>query len=350
MALNEKTLNDFKNVEKFREEVINPIFPNARFASNFMVSSPDEPAKSFNGKLSPVNLFKDTDYEYIGDGKFLHYTSLFGIKAILETGFLRMSEFGNLIDKNELLYASQIFEGNPLFQFDKEKLEQLKDNIFCLSMCESNEDTKRNQFMWEVYADKGKGVFIEFEFTKPNPKKFLLGKVKYGDNKLQSLKDIKELAERFEKENNNFFPNNFLEFLFEMQSFHKRKRYEIEQEIRLFMNKQKGLYEDHKHESIYKDINSNGEVKYFNKLYIKGRHPFLDFEYPFSDNEDTVFNEFPQIEIRNITLGFNISIPNKVELSDLFCSIKKEHLYEYKINQIDEDGNIKEMYPPCNLV
>ena len=69
MTGNEKTFKDFENVDKFKKEVINPIFPQAVFASSFMVSSPDELATDFNGKLSPINLFKDTDYEYKGDGK-----------------------------------------------------------------------------------------------------------------------------------------------------------------------------------------------------------------------------------------------------------------------------------------
>ena len=334
---------NFENVDKFRKEVINPIFPNAHFASSFMVSSPDKPATSFNGKLSPINLFKDTVYEYKGDGKFLHYTSLFGIKAILETGYLRMSEFGNLLDNKELNYAAQVFEGNSLFQFDKEKIEQLKDNIFCLSMCESNEATKRDDFMWEVYGDSGKGALIEFVFTKNEPKKFLLGKVKYGDEELQPLKNIKMLAEQFVNNKNVIFPNNFIEFLIEIQSFHKTKRYKVEQEVRLLMKEVKSKYKEHKFKSIYKDINSNQEVKYFNRLFLKGRHPFLDLNYPFSDEVDAVFNEFPQIEIKNIILGFNISVENKVAITYLFNEIKTKHNYEFDIFQINNEKEIIKM-------
>ena len=349
MSFNEKTLYDFENVTKFRKEVINPIFPNADFKSSFMVSSPDEPATSFKGELSTNNLFKETDYEYKGDGRFLHYTSLFGIKAILETGFLRMSEFGNLIDKKELQYGARVFEDNSIFQFDKDELEKLKNNLFCLSACESNEFTKRDGFMWEVYADKGKGVLLEFELTKKNPKKFLLGKVQYGDNSLQPLKIIKAHAEQFVKDNEGFFPNNFLQLFMEIQSFHKAERYKVEQEVRLFLKVEKEAHENHTLESIYKDINSNQEVKYFNQLYLKGRHPYLNFKYPFSDEEDEVFNEFPQIEIKNIILGYNISVENKVDLAYFLCNLKKEHKYDFKISQICDEGIIKEMYPPCNL-
>lgn len=350
MAIGENSINNHRNVDKFIKEVINPMFPNARFASSFMHSGYEEPATSFEGKLSPINLFKDTDYEYKGDHKFIHYTSLLGLKAILETGYLRMSEFGNLIDKNELQYASEIFIDNPIFQIKKEKLEQLKENLFCLSMCESNEKTKRNAFLWEVYGDKGKGAVIEFELTKKNPKHFLLGNIQYRNETLDKLRELKKNAVNFEINNNGFFPNNFIELLTEIQSFHKSKRYNAEKEVRLFLKTDKRQYEEHQRESIYKDINSNQEVKYFNKLYLKGKHPFMDFKYPFSDEDDAVFNEFPQIEIKNIILGYNISTENKDDLADLFCSIKREHNYDYKINHINEEGNIIEMYPPCNIL
>jgi hypothetical protein len=345
MAENDNTVmfQDFDRIEKFKNEVIKPIFPNVRFGSSMMVTAPGEPATSFEGNLSTENLFKDTDYEYKGEGEFLHYTSLFGIKGILETGFFRMSEFGNLVDKEELLYGLRVFENNPLFQYDKNKLKHLKENIFCLSACQSNEKTKRDAFMWEVYGDKGKGVLIEFEFTKKDPNKFLLGKVQYGNESLKPLKDLKIGVEKFAEDEQNILPNNFSEFLMEMQSFHKSKRYKTEKEVRLFLKVERYQYDEHKLESIYKDINSNQEVKYFNKLFLKGRHPFLDFKYPLSDEEDAVFNEFPQIEIKNIILGFNISDENQINISYFLKSLRNTYNYDFKISYINDEGDILDM-------
>lgn len=338
MIGNEKTFKNFENVDKFRKEVINPIFPNASFARSLMVSSPDEPATSFNGQLSPIDLFKDTNYEYKGNGKFLHYTSLFGIKAILETGYLRMSEFGNLIDKHELLYASNVFKDNPLFQFDNTELNFLKENIFCLSACQSNEITKRNALMWEVYGDKGKGVIIEFELTKKAPSNFLLGNVQYGEEALRPLKEIKKLSEEIKNDNAAIFPNNFPELLLEIQSFHKTKRYEAEEEVRLFLKVERYQYKEHELESIYKDINSNQEVKYFNKLFLKGRHLYLDKE---NFNNINILNEFPQIEIKNIILGFNISDENQINISYFLRSLKNTYNYDFKISYINDEGHIR---------
>jgi hypothetical protein len=345
MAENDNTImfQDFDRIEKFKNEVIKPIFPNVKFESSMMVTALGEPATSFKGKLSSINLFKDTKYEYKGDSKFLHYTSLFSLKAVLETGFLRMSEFGNLIDKNELMYASENFINNPIFQIKKEELEQLKENIFCLSACQSNEETKRDAFMWEVYGDKGKGVFIEFEFTKKDPNKFLLGKVQYGNESLKPLKDLEKGVEKFAKDEQNILPNNFSEFFMEIQSFHKAERYKVEQEVRLFLKVEKQAHKVHKLESIYQDINSNQEVKYFYKLFLKARRPFLDFEDSLSNEEDAVFDEFPQIEIKNIILGYNISVEKKVNLTYFLNNLKNIYKYDFIISQINDEGEIYEM-------
>ena len=339
--INESWAVAHEKVEKFKREVINPIFPNARFESSFMVGSPEQAPNSFEPKLSSGELLKNTDYKYDGDGKYIHYTTLFGLKLILESGFLRMSEFGNLIDEKELIYAASVFDGNPLFKFNQEKLNHLKENLFCLSLCQSNETTKRNHLMWEVYGDKGKGVIIELELNKQDPFFFLLGKIQYGEEALEPLKKLKHLSEEFSNTNDGFFPNNFLEFILEMQSFHKVKIFEAEQEIRLLMKEDKGQYESHNHKTIYRDINSKQEVKYFNKLFLKERYPYMD-SINIKSKID-VLDSYPQIEIKNIILGYNISIQNKIDLMFLLNDLKSTFNYNFTISQINDEGEIFEM-------
>lgn len=328
-------------IEKFKTDVINKVFPNARFASSFMFGSPEQAPNSFKPKLSTRELLKGTDYEYDGDGKYIHYTSLFGLKLILESGFLRMSEFGNLIDKKELLYAASVFNDNPIFKFDPEKLKHLKENIFSLSLCQSNESTKGNRFMWEAYGDKGKGVIIELELNKRDPSFFLLGNMKYGEDALKPIKKLKSLAEKFSETHEGFFPDNFMEFILEMESFHKVKIFEAEEEIRLLMKEDKRRYESHKHETIYKDINSNQEVKYFNKLFLEERYPFNDLI--IQDNEINILDTHPQVRIKNIILGYNISIKNKFDLMLLLNDLKKQYKYNFNISQMNDEGEIFEM-------
>jgi hypothetical protein len=335
---NDSWENAHEKISKFENDVIKPIFPNARFSSAFMMGSPEQAPNSFKPKLSTGELFKSTVYENDGDGKYIHYTTLFGLKLILESGFLRMSEFGNLIDEKELLYSASVFGDNPIFKFDPKNLIHLKENLFCLSLCQSNEETKRNHLMWEVYADKGKGVIIELELNKQDPFYFLIGKIQYGEEGLEPIKRLKSLCEEFSKTHEGFFPNNFVEFILEMQSFHKVKIFESEQEIRLLMKEDKGQYESHKHRTIYQDINSKQEVKYFNKLYLKER-------YPFDDSVDVsgkinILDSYPKIEIKNIILGYNISIENKVDIMFLLNDLKSKFNYNFKILQINDEGEI----------
>lgn len=337
MAIDKQISKDFERVDHFISTVIHPVLPNAKLKESFINGAP---TTYFEGKLSSGELFKKTDYEYKGDGKFIHYTSLLGLKTILDSGFLRMSEFGNLIDKNELHYAASVFSENPIFSFDKTKTEQLKDSILCLSICESNERTKKNDLMWEVYGDKGKGAIIEFELTKKDPYFFILGKMQYGIEGLKPLSELKKLAENYiNNKDNVMFPNNFPELLLELQSFHKSKRYEGENEIRLLLKRNKEFPED----TIYEDINSNQEVKYFNKLFLKGRYPYAEDEIKPNEYGISIFDEFPQIEIKNIILGFNISVENKIAITDLLNEIKAKHNYEFEIFQINDEKEIIKM-------
>lgn len=341
--MDEVTQQNFNNVDKFLKEVINPIFPNAKFSSCFMSSSPGEPATDFEGKLYPLGLFNGCVYAYQGEYKFLHFTNLFSLKSILESGFLRMSEFSNLIDTNEINYATKVFQNAKINPINDEEIANQKEKLFCLSLCESNENTRKDDFMWEVYADKGKGVYIEFEFTKPNPSSFVFGKVQYGEVGLKPLEKIVELSEIFKSENPNFFPNNFTELFIDIFSFHKVKKFAIEKEVRMLLKVEKPQHFEHTWESVYKDINNKQEVKYFNKLFLKGRHEIL----PNYEEKEMVLNEFPQVEIKNIVFGYALSTAKKVDLRDLFCDLRKKYNYEYKISHINEEGEIIEMYTSC---
>lgn len=334
---NEDWCNVISNkIQSFYSEVINKILPHAREASSFVLGSPDIEPKSFEGKISTDMLFKDSPYEYGGDGNFIHFSSLQGLITILNSGYLRMSEFGNLLDKQELIYGAKVFEGHPLFKLD---ISALKQNIFCLSACEANDLTKRNHFMWEVFASEGNGVIIEYKLTKKNPYSFILGKVQYGLSKLQPLELLRDLAIDFHKKK-DFFPSNFMEVIMELQAFHKAKKYEIENEVRMFFREDKPLHEEHSFLTIYKDINSKNEIKYFNKLFLKGRHEFINDEAISKIPEDKILDIAPQIEITNIILGFNLSIENKLDIMKHLLKLKEKHHYEFRISHITLEDEI----------
>jgi hypothetical protein len=328
------------NIRAFENEVLKQVLPHARFASSFMMGSPDEAPNSFEGKLSSENLFKGSVYEYQGDGMFLHFTNLSGLKAILDSGWLRMSEFGNLLDKSELSYPDFIFENDSYYKLSSEELESLKENIFCLSACQANEDTRRSSYMWDVYGDRGMGVTIEYFFDQKHPYRYVLGKTQYGTDALDPLKKLRELASEFRSKNDDFFPSNFPELITELRAFHKAKRFNIEEEVRLLLRVDKQAHEEHNYISVYRDLTHGQNVKYFNKLFLKGRHEFLTEENIKIHGIETILNVTPQIVIDKITFGFNIPIKQKLDLSLFFGKLREKYNYTYELLHMDADERI----------
>lgn len=333
-------LPSHEKISFFLENVIKKVFPHALFDDISMTGSPDVAPNSFNGFLKTENLFKDTLYEYKGNGKFIHFTSLLALNSILDKGWLRMSEFRNLIDENELLYASKVFSDNPLFTPQIETLNNIKENIFCLSACEATDETKTDSYLWEVYGDKGKGVFIEYEFSNPKPSDHIFGKVLYGDFEMAQLRNLKSLFEEFRITNDDFCPGNFMEIILEAQAFHKSDKYSSEKEVRMLLRVDKEQYDEHDNITIYQDINSKQEIRYFSKLFLKGRHQYLTTKNIERFGEEDIIEIAPQIEIKKIVLGFNISIENKVEIMHFLQKIKTLHNYEFEIWHLNEEKKI----------
>lgn len=325
------------NVRKFEKDVLQKILPHAHFARAGMMGSPDIVPNSFNAKISTNNLFKETEYEYKGDGKFIHFTSLLALKSILDNGWLRMSEFSNLIDQQELVYASQIFTGDVFYEQEFKKLDNLKRNVFCLSSCESTDNTQCDSFMWEIYGDKGTGAFIEFEYTNKEHCFHNLGNVLYGKNNLKPLQDLKTLYDEYRSETNNFTIQDFFNLIIEIKAFHKAERYKTESEVRLLFKQDKNPYKPHNHVSIYEDINSKQEIKSFSKLYLKGRNPIVTEENLKKSTEFKICKYYPQIEVKRICLGYNISIENKIDIMDFMYKIKSTYNYDFELWHINNE-------------
>ena len=255
-----------------------------------------------------------------------------------------MSEFRNLIDQNELLYASKVFSDNQLFTPQLETLNRVKVNIFCLSACEATDETKTDSYLWEVYGDKGKGVFIEYEFSDPKPYHHIFGKVRYGDLELAQLRNLKSLFEEFRNANDNFSPGKFIELILEAQAFHKSDKYSSEKEVRMLLRVDKQQYEEHNDIKIYQDINSKQEIRYFSKLFLKGRHSFLTKENIEKIGLENIIKITPQIEIKKVVLGFNVSIENKVEIMYFLQKVKKLHNYEFELWHLNDEKKFIKMF------
>jgi hypothetical protein len=336
MIKNESWRPAEENIRRFEREVIQSVLPHAELTTSIMIGSPRETPNSFEGRISTFDIFKDTDYEYNGNGKFIHFTSLQSLKAILDFGYLRMSDFGNLADKSELNYGAEVFQDNPIFNLKNNQFKNIIENVFCLSACESTDSTQKDIFIWEVYANKGKGVFIEYVFTQPNPSNFIFGKIQYGIEKLAPLKALKSAYEKFTSEN-GFYLQKFIESIVELQAFHKSKKYQAENEVRVFYNVKSPLIPNEY--GIEKDINDRNEIRSFKKIPLKGRQDSsIDIENAIKvHGEELTFQTFPQIEIKRIMLGYNLSMEQKNDIRKLLWEIRMQHNYEYEIWTINEE-------------
>lgn len=321
-------------INKYEEEVLKSVFPNARFSQTNLIGSPDKPIKTFEGVISTDDGFKDSRYFHDGKHNFLHFTSLQSLGSILKSGFLRMTELDSLTDKGELNYAlNQLnFNINP----NSHNWVEKRRNLFCLSACEANENTRVDSFMWETYGNKGKGISIEYKFTKPDAFQFEFGRILYGKDELDDLKKVIQLSQNFS--NKHDFQILDLPFVFSnFMAFHKAKVFENEQEIRLLYN-QDGSFGKPEHLTVYKDFYKDNEVRRFLKIFIKGCHDLIPHE---KLEDEVVLNIAPQIEIERILLGPNLDAESLLDIVSFLKDISSEKKISFEIWKVNKE---KECY------
>jgi hypothetical protein len=150
----------FGILRQYSEEVIKPFFKIDFSRYGYSQSGSSD---QFSGDGQLPNRFisyKDTDYYYKGSNeKFIHFTSLNTFFEIVNNGYFLASQFTNHDNPLELLYAGK----EMLNVTTREKLSQLKELIFSLSMCVYEEDTDSFD-MWRLYGNNGYGIGIVFSF------------------------------------------------------------------------------------------------------------------------------------------------------------------------------------------
>ncbi len=288
----------------FLDDVIKPLLPHAEYG--------------INHELSTRTLLKGSDYEYDGDYKFVHFTSLQNLINILRSGFLRMSEFRNLQDKNEVNFAYEIFKDFDIQLL--EKIDKLKEELFCLSMSKYSDEIIRDQYLWKTYGCNSKGCCIVFSIIKEEYSSYCLGNIIYGNEKLKPLEELKKRLVNFAKKGSF---GGELDALISLVCFHKEKKYIAEKEVRFlfYLHKQRG--KKHDWLTIYEDINSNNEVRYFNKLYFEQRHPYIHNDKGIC--KESINKMAPILKINEIIIGNGNSDRQAIELSKFIRRIYQEN-------------------------
>lgn len=317
----------WEKIGAYKQKVIKPILPNASLSQSGMFCNPDRPVLGFNAHLSSRDLFKGTEYEYDGDGLFLHFTSLPILSTILKAGFIRMSDFNCLTDRSEINFASQNFKKSTI----TEEIESEKDKMFCLSACESKQEVILNTHMWEYYADKGHGCSIEYKFTSTSIAKMSFGRIQYGKRKLKPLMDIEALMQNFASSNDGFKVIDPIKFLTPIFSFHKDIKFKKENEVRLFYYQDGGIGNDGPHLNQYKDFYKRDQVRNFIKIYLSGKNKYVPF--PGLDDE-TALKVSPQIEITKVIIGPKVE--NIFETIHQLLKFKEEEKQEFEIWRVTQ--------------
>jgi hypothetical protein len=325
----------FDKIHLFEKMVLKKVFSSTRLKQSTIFGSPDIEPRSFDGHLSTNNLFSSTNYEYTGDGLFVHFTTLSALSLIIKNGFLRMSEFNCLSDKTELLFASEIFGVDFIRHINN--LEEERSNMFCLSACKSTADTMNNQYMWDNYASHGRGCAIEYKFSQMDIFNMFLGEIQYGKRKLGSLMKIKTLAETFQNEF-NFTVSKLPLFLLKVLAFHKDIKFKQENEVRLMFHRDGSIGNNSPHISEYRDFYTDNSVRNFIKLHLLGSNPHLP--HPQLD-EETVLRLSPQIEISRIIIG-----PNNHDLLETIHQLsilRKQNNLNFEIWNRNTKGDLKKI-------
>jgi hypothetical protein len=329
-------------MEKFETAVFKQVFPHSTFLNGYH-------AGSIVGKFAYDDLFKNTNYEVPLNQSFIHFTTLQSLTSVLNNGYFRFSEFNNFEDKSELHYATKVFNENPVLFGNSQKLDEKKECCFAFSACLASEQTSKNSYMWANYANKGKGVYIQFKLNYEKTCHFLLGKVQYGEKELDPIIKLKDLAKIFQDSNNAFSYTQFTERVLELLAYHKFEKYREENEVRMFFREDKYGQDEHHHEAIYRDISSDNEVRYFFRTFLKERKSVLEKEAleVLIDSEKTkkaineYFQHYPTFEIEKITLGNNISDEQKYSIVQLLNSLKSKYKYNYEVLHLNNENIIR---------
>jgi len=270
--------------------------------------------------ISSEKLFEGTQYKFDESSFFVHFTSLSALSQILQSGFLRMSDFNCLSDKSELHFASHMFDNCTV-----EQVKEKKSKILSLSACLSTAEILNNEHMWNQYACKGMGCAIEYKFVTTNIHNMVFGKVLYGKENLKNLQQLKKLNEQFKNEN-DFEVTDLPMLLLKISAFHKNIKYKNEQEVRLLFYNESDYPKDFVHRNRYEDFYSDQQVRNFIKLYIKGKNPknlMSHVEY------DKKLMHEPEIEISKVIIGPNN--PKPFEVAKLLHQCKNEQGYNFEI-------------------
>lgn len=248
--------------------------------------------------------YKDSDYYFNGEMKFIHFTKIQFLFSILNSRAFRFYDLNSSTDPLEYEYAATIL------RVKKTEIEALKQNVFTFSFCPESE--LYNDYVWRYYGNNYSGVAVIFEIVNDREKwqNFNMSPVFYKvpnsfadySSRLEDLMKRRGITARID--------------LSRLLAFHKHEAFKDEKEVRLltynpfdgFQEKMKFAKFDYRLEP-----GRNRFTKYFeypfwvdnSSLMIRNSSVDLDRTSKFSDD---YFSDKPKIIIKDIRVGCNAGL------------------------------------------
>ena len=283
-----------------------------------------KPLTYAEGRLRRENkLYRSTNYFYQNknnpDHKFLHFTSLSSLLAILHSQAIRLQSLNKMNDPNEINFAAD------LFQLKTDFVENHKKSVLSLSLCEYQSNDPEialninNLDLWRFYGLDGNGIAIKLKIIN-DPllwDSYHMASIQYGKDSLIFWSNIKAKLNGFKSK----YPELYIHFI-KLFCFHKNIHYKNEQEVRLIFAADYNnitddlLYpstslEDEKYPQIIKKHNY-----FINELFL-ARTNLTQTQKWYSENT-------PQIVIDGIILGYRFKEEELNMYRDIFNAIIKK--------------------------
>jgi hypothetical protein len=269
-------------IDKYINEVIRPLLPNANLESWIQN----------NYHLFGHNQLLDSKYErkLTDNAYFIHFTSITRFLEIIRSKKIRLSDFNSFNDELELTYANNQLISNH------NDFNDLKSNLFALSMCEDSEANFRNDYMWANYGRNHKGVCLRLKIDKSKSRffNFHLGRIQYCENsRISELVELKRRHDEF-KQKNNWCIDNLDGILSCITSMYKKTvPYSSENEVRLLAYVMKSTNAVHTNQNYpirHRYDDDKNRILYFLEL---------DLEY--QNNEEDIYR-LPHVSIDSVIL------------------------------------------------
>ncbi len=238
--------------------------------------------------------FAGSDYYYGSKQSLVHFTTLEGAKAIMNSGMLWMTELAKLNDPREFTY------GTTHHTVDSTIIEMAKRNAFSISFCEKDMVIRKSGFnrefmLWRLYGDDGNGCILEFEIDNERNDwvDFYLSEVKYGIRKKARFKTFERLNKSISNKGENVLAD-----LSPLLFFHKSRLFQNEYEVKLIYD---GRESGVTHRTTYYD--ANREV-IFPKPFEGNEAMRLELPIRKYTNTGVGNERRPRLKLKRVILGY----------------------------------------------